>query len=85
MGSIILVLLFLGLVIALPIYAAWKANRAAQRLDDFHGLVNRLDARLKTLEKQLALSSEALQYEEPDLGEVTLEDSLGRYQRASIG
>jgi len=59
MGYLILALLFLGLIIALPIYAIRKANRATQRLDDLHVLVTRLDSHLKVLEKQLVLSGKA--------------------------
>jgi uncharacterized membrane protein len=72
MGYLILVLLFLGLIIALPIYAIWKASQAAQRIDDLQVLVKRLFSHMKTLEKRLAISG-ASQGEEPDLGELTLE------------
>jgi uncharacterized membrane protein len=73
MGAVILVLLLAGILIALPIYAIWKAGRTAQRLDDLSALVNRLNAQLKTFERRLAPPSTVAVHEEPDLGEVSLE------------
>jgi hypothetical protein len=73
MGLLIIALLFLGLIIALPVYSILKANRAAQRLDELHRLVNRLELRLNNLGKDLDRLVKPVVQGEPGLGKPTLE------------